>query len=302
MQTPGEPRVADGIILLSKPAGRTSFQALGAIKRSLKTHRIGHTGTLDRFADGLLLVLAGRLTRLCPYASAMDKEYVAGVTFGKGTDTLDPEGEVVAEGPVPSREAIQRVLARFTGAILQVPPQFSAVHVNGRRAHEAARKGETVQLEPRPITIRRLELFEYQPPNATLIVACSKGTYIRSLARDIAEALGTCAHVSRLSRTRIGNFSLEQAVEPELFDASRHLLPPESFFDGCPGFTRLTVTAELARLIARGIPAGRLSFDQPIQCDGEFPVFSREGKLLAMLDVREGVRRYAAVFADGSLP
>jgi tRNA pseudouridine55 synthase len=209
--------LTEGIILLDKPPGQTSFQSLGFLKRCLGTRRIGHAGTLDKFAEGLLIVLAGRMTRLCPLAMSLDKEYAAVITFGRGTDTLDPEGEVTAEGPIPSREDLEAVLPEFLGTLSQVPPVYSAVHVNGRRASEAARRGETVTLTPRTVRIDRLDLTEYRPPDAHLRISCTKGTYIRSLARDIAARLGTCAHVSRLRRTRIGGFSVDDAHVPDEF-------------------------------------------------------------------------------------
>ena len=181
--------MTEGIILLDKPAGQTSFQSLGFLKRRLDTRRIGHAGTLDKFAEGLLIVFAGRMTRLCPLATSLDKEYVAVFTFGRGTDTLDPEGEVTAEGPVPTRQELEAVLPEFLGTLSQVPPVYSAVHVNGRRASEAARKGDTVVLQPRTVRIDQLVVLDYRPPDAQLRVSCTKGTYIRSLARDIAERL-----------------------------------------------------------------------------------------------------------------
>ncbi|MFI5368353.1 MAG: tRNA pseudouridine(55) synthase TruB, partial [Spirochaetia bacterium] len=209
--------MTEGIILLSKPAGQTSFQSLGEVKRRLGTGRVGHAGTLDKFAEGLLVVLAGRLTRLCAFATSLDKEYVAVVHFGRTTDTLDPEGRETGTGTVPSRERVESALARFKGTILQTPPAYSAVHVEGKRAYKSARAGEQVVIPPRRVTIDTLDLIDFTSPEATLRVTCSKGTYIRSLARDIAESLGTCAFVARLCRVRIGGFLLEDAKPPDQF-------------------------------------------------------------------------------------
>jgi tRNA pseudouridine55 synthase len=292
--------VTDGIILLAKPAGKTSFQALGLVKRALKTGKIGHTGTLDRFAEGLLLALAGRMTRLNPYASGLDKEYVARIVFGKGTDTLDIEGKTVVEGPVPDRESVTSILSEFLGEIQQVPPQYSAVHVGGRRAYEAARRGEEVLLTPKPVTIHKIELLEFHSPEATLRVACSKGTYIRSLARDLAVRLGTCAHVSRLVRIRIGGFRLDEAVAPEQFDPDRHILPPSTFFDRCPGLGRATVKDDWAPRVARGVPLERSSFTTPPPSDGTFGAFGGNDSLLAIVEARAGAMRYAAVLSGTS--
>jgi tRNA pseudouridine55 synthase len=292
--------VIDGILLLSKPAGVTSFQALGAVKRILGTRRIGHAGTLDRFAEGLLLALSGNLTRLCPLVSSLDKEYIARFFFGKGTDTLDPEGAIVSEGTVPAEEAVRAVLPEFIGPIMQVPPEYSAVHVDGRRAYQAARNGERVNLHARQVTVHRLELLEYSPPEATLRIACSKGTYVRSLARDIAARLLTSAFVSRLSRTRIGDFRLDEAVSPGEFVSEKHLIPPLLFFERCPGLKRLTVRDEWIGRVAQGFPPTNAFFPIPPTQDGTYGAFSGTGKLLALFELREGVLRYAAVLSGGA--
>ena len=192
--------MTEGIILLDKPPGLTSFQSLGSLKKCLGTRWVGHAGTLDKFAEGLLIVMVGRMTRLCAVATAFDKEYLATFTFGTGTDTLDPEGAVTGSGPVPTRAELEAVLPEFRGAISQVPPVYSAIHVDGKRASAAARQGETVQLRPRAVTVAALEILDASPrsPDVAFRISCSKGTYVRSLARDIAARLGTVAHVSRL--------------------------------------------------------------------------------------------------------
>jgi tRNA pseudouridine55 synthase len=289
--------VTDGIALLFKPVGITSFAALGELKRSLGTGHIGHSGTLDRFADGLLLALCGKLTRLCTYAQSMDKEYLAHVAFGRGTDTLDPEGRQVAEGPVPAMREIQEVLPSFLGEIMQIPPEYSAVHVNGRRAYQAAREDEKVHLTARPVTVSELELLEYRPPEAIVRIICSKGTYVRSLARDIASKMGTCAYVSGLRRTRIGGFRLEEAKAPHDFRPREDLIPPSVFFDRCPGLCRLTVKDEWIPLIANGVPPRESTFEKPPSADGSYGAFDRDGVLLAMVKSRDGIMRYAAVFS-----
>jgi tRNA pseudouridine55 synthase len=288
-----------GIVLLDKPPGQTSHQSLGALKRRLATGRIGHTGTLDKFADGLLVVLCGSMTRLCAFATAMDKEYVAVVRFGQTTDTLDPEGTVTAEGPVPSRESIEGALPGFLGRISQVPPAFSAIHVEGRRAYEAAREGKAVEMPPRSVFIGRIDLLDYAPPEATIRVACSKGTYIRALGRDIALSLGTVAHLSRLKRTRVGGFSVEEAVAPQAFDPSVHLLPPAAFFQEGSGIPRIELRPELVDAVAHGARfSPRFLVDEPA-VDGTFGAFSPAGDLIAVLERAMGAWRYAAVFPKG---
>jgi tRNA pseudouridine55 synthase len=204
--------VDGGLLLLNKKAGITSFGALAEVKRALGTSRVGHTGTLDKFAEGLLPVLVGRAVKLSPWFSHCDKEYRGRVRFGVETDTLDPEGQTVAEAPLPSRESLEAVLPRFRGEILQAPPAYSAIHLGGRRASELARSGETPEMKPRPVRVYRLELTAWDPPLADIRVHCSSGTYIRSLARDLALAAGSRAYLTALTRTRFAGFDLARAV------------------------------------------------------------------------------------------
>jgi len=291
--------LTEGIILLDKPPGLTSFQALASIKRMIGTRRVGHAGTLDRFAEGLLVVLTGRMTRLSSLAVAMDKEYVAVVTLGRQTDTLDPEGTLVREGPVPTQEDLEAVLPTFVGKIAQVPPAYSAVHVGGKRAYKAARRGEEVALAPRAVTIQSLRLISFVPPLATIQVVCSKGTYIRSLARDIAARLSTCAFVSELRRTRIGGFRVEDATPAADFDPARHLLSPARFFDAAPGLQRLVLRREWEEKASRGLPIKDFFFLDPPAADGVYGAFSAAEELVAVLEKREGNYRYAATFPRG---
>jgi len=198
-----------GLILLNKKPGVTSFEALGEIKRALGTGKVGHTGTLDKFAQGLLVVLTGRALRLTPYFSHCDKQYKGRIRFGAETDTLDPEGNVIAEAQPPSRERAEQAIKTFKGEIMQKPPVFSAIHINGQRASKLARNGDVPEMKERPVTIYNLELVEWDPPFADIFVHCSSGTYIRSLARDIALAADSRAHLSSLTRTQVANFSLD---------------------------------------------------------------------------------------------
>ena len=290
--------MTEGIILLAKPAGQTSFQSLGEVKRRLGTGRVGHAGTLDKFAEGLLVVLAGRMTRLSAFAASLDKEYVAVVFFGRTTDTLDPEGCVTATGTVPSRAEIEGALSHFKGTILQTPPAYSAVHVDGTRAYKSARAGEPVVIPPRLVTIDKLDLIDFTSPEATFRVCCSKGTYIRSLARDIAQSLGTCAFVSGLRRVRIGGFLLDQAKPPDQFDPEKDLLPPERFFEAAPGLGRLIVKDSWAARVGNGFPLDAEAFEVAPDADGLFGAFSRSGTLLAVAEKRSGGWRYAAAFPE----
>jgi tRNA pseudouridine(55) synthase len=202
-----------GLILLNKQPGITSFDSLRDIKRALGTGKAGHTGTLDKFAGGLLLVLTGRALKLSQWFTHCDKQYEGTICFGAETETLDPEGAVIANAPLPSREAVEQALAQFLGEIQQAPPAYSAIHIDGERASTLARKGEMPEMQKRPVTIYRLELRSWEPPFAQIFVHCSSGTYIRSLARDIALAAGSRAYVSALIRTRVAGFKLEEAIQ-----------------------------------------------------------------------------------------
>ena len=206
----------DGLILLHKRPGVTSFDALRDIKRLIGSGKAGHTGTLDKFADGLLLVLTGKALKLSRWFTHCDKQYEGTIRFGIETDTLDPEGSVIANAPLPDRETVEQALSRFTGEIEQAPPAYSAIHIDGERASTLARRGEVPEMRKRPVTIYRLELVAWEPPDARIFVHCSGGTYIRSLARDIALAAGSRAHLSALLRTQVAGFKLENAVLGDL--------------------------------------------------------------------------------------
>lgn len=207
----------DGIVLVAKQSGMTSFTSLWQIKNAIGTKKIGHTGTLDNFADGLLVALSGHMTHLAPYITDCHKEYLASISFGVETDTLDPDGSAIRTMPLPRLADVERSLSAFTGQIMQRPPHYSAVHVDGKRASDRMRNGEAVELPARPVTISAIEILDSDATQAGLSrlvirVSCSKGTYIRSLARDIAEASGSCASLSNLRRTRLGPFSLDDAA------------------------------------------------------------------------------------------
>lgn len=215
------------IIGIDKPLGWTSFDAVkrvrGAIQRRLgvKKFKVGHAGTLDPLATGVLIICTGRATRRIEQLQNGMKEYIADVTLGATTPSFDLETEIDASYPLDhiTTELIQEVLPRFTGRVMQVPPVFSAVKVDGKRAYSYARKGREVELKAKPLEIRELELLSYEAPVMRLRVLCSKGTYIRALARDLGEALRSGAHLSALRRTRVGDitadtcWTIDQALE-----------------------------------------------------------------------------------------
>ena len=197
--------------MIDKAGGISSFGALEALKRTLGTKKVGHAGTLDPFATGLLVALSGKLTKAAYLVVDAPKEYTALFRFGEETDTLDIEGETVAWAGVPHLSDIERSLEEFYGEIAQVPPNFSAVKVDGKRAYTKARRGNLSSLPPRVVTIHSLEILDWSPPDLSLRFACSKGTYIRSVARDLGIAAGSRAHCRELRRTAIGPFPVTEA-------------------------------------------------------------------------------------------
>ena len=202
-----------GILLLHKEVGPTSFQVIGKLRRILGTRTIGHAGTLDPLAEGLLVILVGEYTRLSQYLTAHHKQYLAEVNFSGRTNTDDAEGEILDSRDFSdlTMEEVSGGIASFVGDQMQIPPMFSAIKVKGERLYKKARRGEDLDLEGRPVTFFDLELKMFTPPIAVIDVHCSKGTYIRALARDLGERLNVPAHLSGLRRTRSGDYRLEDA-------------------------------------------------------------------------------------------
>ena len=251
-----------GWIILDKPVGLGSTTAVSAVKRILREAgepktKVGHGGTLDPLASGVLPIALGEATKLAGRMLDATKAYDFAIRFGEETDTLDAEGEVVASsGLRPTAEQIDSVLPRFTGEIEQVPPVHSALKIDGKAAYARARAGEEVELKPRKTTIFELWTLETTGDTVTLSAIVSKGTYIRSLARDIARALGTVGHVSYLRRTRAGPFSLGQAISLDFLEEAakaraltRTVLPLTAALDDIPA---LPVTPDQARLLRHG--------------------------------------------------
>jgi len=295
----------DGLVLLNKPAEITSFQALKPVKQRLQSGKVGHTGTLDRFAEGLLVAAVGFCSRFAPHITALPKEYYAELQLGTETATLDPEGEVTATGPIPSREVVLQAAERFRGKIMQTPPAYSAVKVRGKRAADHTRAGELPELRARPVTIYELELLDYTTQTGVLALRmlCSKGTYVRALARDLAAVAGSCAHVTKLRRDRIGPFTLGAAVEPAAFELHRDLLPPEQFLPLLEGVGQLSVSPPIGDRIRHGTPLGQDFFSElreRVQSDGLYAVFSADDRqFIALIERAQGRWRYQFVRAEG---
>jgi tRNA pseudouridine55 synthase len=293
-----------GLLLLCKHPGYTSFESLGPVKKALGSGKVGHTGTLDKFASGLLLVLAGRALKLSPWFDGCDKQYEGIIRFGEETDTLDPEGSVIAEAPPPDRQTLEGALSQFRGDILQSPPAYSAIHIDGKRAHELARAGAAPEMKKRPVTIYALELLSYEPPLARIFVHCSKGAYIRSLARDLAQAAGSRAHLIALKRTRIAGFRLEDALDldegADTADAAAIIQaalrrPDPSVFEAL-GLPWIAADKDVTRLMAQGRPLNSLNWNPDPNSGGTeaaaIAVFEdaggRPGDLAAILEKRPG--------------
>ena len=303
----------DGLVLLDKPAGISSFRCLGRVKRVLGTRRVGHVGTLDPFASGLLGAVTGRATRLAGLLSGLDKRYLATIRFGIETDTLDPEGAVVHEAPVPDLDAIRHALPALTGRLRQRPPAFSAVQVAGRRAYALARRGEAPVLPLREVTITGAALIDWQPPDLTVDLTCSAGTYVRSWARDLAVAAASRAYLTQLRRLSIGPFDCRESVPPE--DVRRgHLLPPAAFVGRLPGVQTIRVQPRFRRALVHGQPVGRHFFTTDPAPGADCCAVLDDNDLLLAVLRRRAARRpdseplaahpaadgwsYAGVFAD----
>ena len=208
-----------GWINLDKPLGLTSTQAIGRIRRVLNPAKIGHAGTLDPLATGILPIAMGDATKVIPYSQDASKTYFFTVKWGEATETEDAEGAVIKTSDYrPALEDVQKILPDFIGDIEQIPPKYSAIKIDGQRAYDLARAGEEVDIKTRDVYIESLEIIEAREQSADFRVVCGKGTYVRALGRDIAEALGTCGHISMLRREKVGFFTLENAISLELLE------------------------------------------------------------------------------------
>ena len=244
----------DAIFNVLKPPKMTSHDVIGFLRRALNTKKIGHGGTLDPDAAGVLPVFAGSATRLLEFAVEGRKEYIAEFTLGAQTDTGDDSGEVVKTLPVPqfTQEQLLAVLARFIGPQLQLPPMYSAIKINGKKLYQLARQGVEVERTARPIEVYKLELLYYTETSFTVRVACSKGTYIRVLGEDLATALGTCGTMSFLLRTQVGAYTIDKAFALQEIAANPDgcAAEPLTAVDALP---KLRVNARQAARITNGV-------------------------------------------------
>ena len=216
-------RNISGVLLLNKPTGISSNKALQRVRAMLNASKGGHTGNLDPMATGLLPLCFGEATKFSSYLLDADKAYIACARLGQITDSGDADGEIIEQRPVPeiTEEQIRQVMDRFTGDIEQVPPMYSALKQNGQPLYKLAREGKTVERKPRPVTIFQIELISWQSPDLTFSVRCSKGTYVRTLAEDMAEALGPGAHLISLHRTHTGGFDADAMIDMDKLQSER---------------------------------------------------------------------------------
>lgn len=266
----------EGLLLVDKPLDLTSFDVVRKVRKLAQTRKVGHAGTLDPKATGLLAVAVGRCTKLIRYMDAEPKGYDFTVRLGEATESCDTESEVVETKPYEQveRADMEEALDEFTGRIEQVPPVYSAVKVDGKRAHELARAGEDVELEPRPVDIHSLEITGWLPPNVDFRVECGAGTYVRSLARDISEAVGTVGHTTMIRRSRIGAFSIDEAMPLSVLDRDNfwsHVLSP------------LEMLRNLPRIKADESQHEDIGHGRPLEVEGTWS----EGQMVAAHDEQQ---------------
>ena len=275
----------NGIVIVNKPQGWTSQDVTARLRRVFGTRRIGHGGTLDPMATGVLPVFVGRATRGVEFFEHAEKTYEATLRLGIHTDTEDITGTVLEERPVEvSREQFEKALESFRGDILQVPPMYSALKVNGQKLCDLARKGKEVERQPRPITIHKLECLEFSGVTARLLVHCSKGTYIRTLCKDIGNALGCGGCMETLCRVTAGEYTLEGSVALETLleteTPEQYLRPVDSMFGK---YEAVTLTENQEKRCRNG---NSFSIKLP---DGTYRAYGKDGEFLMLAKVEDGV-------------
>jgi tRNA pseudouridine55 synthase len=280
-------------VLVDKPASMSSHDVVQAVRGKFAMRAVGHTGTLDPFATGLLVILLGRATRLARYVEAQPKRYVATARLGVQTTTDDLTGEMIAASPtagaVPDFRVLEE-LSSFQGAQLQVPPQYSAKQVGGQRSYRKARRGEVVDLEPVPVTIHSIELLQYAPPDLTFRTVVSAGTYIRAIARDLGERLGVGAHLIALRREAIGSLLVDEAVTPEQLGPAA-VLPPHAVLRDLPQVD-LDEPARIAVSHGRAVADER---EARKRGSGEAVALVEGGELIAVARAEDGWLRPTVV-------
>jgi tRNA pseudouridine55 synthase len=285
----------DGVLVIDKPEGPTSHDIVAVARRVMRGKKVGHTGTLDPLASGVLPLVLGKATRLAQFLSSAEKTYVAELALGQSTTTFDRAGAVVPREnarPVSdvARPELDAVIDRFRGSYLQLPPPFSAKKIDGDRAYDLARRNEPVTLQPSAVTVQALEVLEWEGARLRLRLVCSAGFYVRSLAQGIGDQLGTGAHLASLVRTASGDFSIQDAVSMEELDrrpevAAGRVIRLEQLLPWLPA---LSMTAEGASLAAKGgfLSASHLKDAQPVPAAGKVRLLHPDGHLVAIAEPR----------------
>ena len=276
------------VLLLNKEANQTSFSFLGPIKKLIDP-KVGHTGTLDRFATGLMIVLTGPLTKLNTLFSNLDKTYLATIRFGSETDTLDPEGEVIATAPIPQIKTIEKILKEnFSGVISQQPPQYSAIHVKGERAYRLARQGQRFSMPNREVEIFDTQILNYNKGDLKIRIHCSKGTYIRAIARDLGELCGSKGHLAKLQRIAIGPYCIEESVGADDYPNLRnHAIESVDRLLRLPQLGQMAVNEEASRRFCYGNLPDKNSVINRTLKDGDkyAALFTKEGQFIGVVAV-----------------
>ncbi len=278
----------NGFLIIDKPRGLSSHDVVRKMRHLLKMRRVGHVGTLDPMATGVLPIAFGFATRLVEFLAVQDKSYLATMKLGAFTNTQDAEGEITATLPYDGleRSHIEAVARKFLGTIKQIPPMFSAIKVQGTPLYRLARQGLEIERKPRPVTIHQLNILSVELPFVTFDVVCSKGTYVRTLSKDMAEALGTAGHLTSLRRTRSGDFSLADAISLEELQKKPPGTIPEnilSMADGMKNFPHYEITQAAAERLEYGIPPAASNLQEAVCCEaGETVTFRKGDKLLAV--------------------
>lgn len=286
-----------GLIIVDKPAGWTSHDVVGKLRGIAGTRRVGHAGTLDPMATGVLVVGVEKATRLLGHLALTEKGYDGTIRLGRSTNTDDAEGEIIGSASAAGvgEEEVRRGVAALTGRIMQIPPQVSAIKVNGERAYKRARAGEEVELQARPVTVSRFEITGIrhvgEVVDVDVSVTCSSGTYIRALARDLGAALGVGGHLTALRRTRVGPYDLSMARTVERLSTDCAILPMAEAV--AAAFPRRDVTAEEAGVVAHGGRLPSLGLGR-----GPIGVFGPDGTLLALVEEDGKIARSLAVFVS----
>jgi tRNA pseudouridine55 synthase len=279
------PATTDGLLLLDKPAGISSHDAVLAARRAAREKRIGHAGTLDPFATGLLVLLLGKATRLLPYLPGEPKVYEATIQFGRETDTEDLLGAVTHEASLPRESEVRAAIPSFTGRLMQVPPAYSAKRVDGRRSYEAARAGEAVELAPVSITVHSWDLLAWRSDACDVRITCAGGTYIRSLARDLGRAVGSAAHLTALRRTHIGPYDVGDAQTVDALRQSPPCVQPA--LAALPHLTHITLDRDQINRLRRGLTVRVDGTAEPATRFGAM-VAAETGQLVALAEYMDG--------------